>query len=445
MAPRLRAAVVFACLLGSGAAPSALAQAPIEMRASQSDRVTIVARDASLREVFEMLSRKERVNILIGNGLDATVSLNLYDVSLDRAIRGIADAAGFVAERRRTGYVIVERGEAGRDAANGNTILKALEIHYSDPIKVSDILSKHLSRYGEVTVFEDRGFVVVEDLPDFVRRIEGLLAEIDRVPRQILIEAKILEITLDEEDRFGIDWKRIFSFDDGTGSFGTRGLATSGAGFFFDLITPNIEVALNALSANGRVRTLSTPTLVALEHEEAEVVIGDRLGFRVTTTINAVTSETVEFLESGVILRFKASVDREGRILIEVHPEVSTGVISDGLPSQTTTEVTTKLLVENGQKIFIGGLIKDRLTQDHSGVPYLKDIPLLGKFFSKQDGIGINTETVVVMSAHVVPEDRARIGEKKMERLPEVEEFLKERRVAVDEAVDRAFTPPGGP
>ena len=78
-------------------------------------------------------------------------------------------------------------------------------------------------------------------------------------------------------------------------------------------------------------------------------------------------------------------------------------------------------------------------------MPYLKDIPLLGKLFSRQDGIGINTETVVVMSAHVVAEGRARIEERKMERLPEVEEFLQERRVAVDEAVDRAFTPPGGP
>ena len=94
----------------------------------------------------------------------------------------------------------------------------------------------------------------------------------------------------------------------------------------------------------GRVRTLSTPTLLALEYEEPEVIVGDRLGFRVTTTINQVTTESVEFLESGVILKLKAWVDREGRLLLQVHPEVSTGVIDDGIPNQTTAEVTTTLL-----------------------------------------------------------------------------------------------------
>ena len=103
----------------------------------------------------------------------------------------------------------------------------------------------------------------------------------------------------------------------------------------------------------GRVRTLSTPKLLALEHEEAEVIIGDRIGYRVTTTINQVTTESIEFLESGIILNVQPYVDRNGRIMMDIHPEVSTGTITnDGMPNQTTTEVTTQLLADDGQTIF---------------------------------------------------------------------------------------------
>ena len=127
---------------------------------------------------------------------------------------------------------------------------------------------------------------------------------------------------------------------------------------------------------------MSTPKLLALEDQEAEVVIGDRLGFRVTTTINQITSETIEFLESGVILRVLPSVDGRGRIMLTIHPEVSTGRVEDGIPNQVTTEVTTQMLVEDGQTVFIGGLIRRSLDQNREGVPVLGDIPFVGRVFS---------------------------------------------------------------
>jgi len=390
--------------------------------------ISIVARDVPIAEIFEMLSRKERANILLGKGITGSISVSLFDVSLDQAIRSIAESAGYVAERRGGAYIIIERGEAGRDAAPGNTVTRALKVQYSDPKTVSDILSSRLSRYGEITVFEKRRLLVVEDLPEFVQRIKALLAEVDQQPNQILIETKILEITLDENEVFGIDWEKLFTRGEGTGSFGVRGLTTPGAtGLFFDLVTPNIEAALSALSSSGRVRTLSTPTLLALEHEEAEVVIGDRLGFRVTTTINQVTTESIEFLESGVILKFKAAVDRQGRIMLEIHPEVSTGVITNGLPSQTTAELTTTLLAEDGQKIFMGGLIKDRTTKTRTGVPLLKDLPLVGRLFARDEFISVNSETVVVITVHVV--GRQQVSQEKMMRLSDVEQELRERRL----------------
>ena len=418
---------VLLCMVGqAGAGP------PIDVSGTDSGLLSLVVRDTPIEEVFEMLSRKERVSILVSKGVEGAVSLNLFDVTLDRAVEAIAESGGYVAERRPSGYVILQRKEAGLEKARANTIVRALKVQYSDPTSVAEILSKHVSRYGEVNVFEARRLVVVEDLPDFVEKIERLLAEIDREPRLILIEAKILEITLDESDVFGIDWEQFFTHGEGAGSFGARGLSSGTTGFFLEFLTPNIELALDALSDQGRVRTLSTPTLLAIEHEPAEVIIGERLGFRVTTTINAVTTESVEFLESGVILRFTASVDRVGRILLEVHPEVSTGLISDGLPSQTTAEVTTKLLTEEGEKVFIAGLIKNRTTQGRSGVPWLMEVPLVGRLFSRNEDIVVSSETVVVIAAHVLPEGRRALSEERMKALPGIERVLQQKGAKVD-------------
>jgi len=367
--------------------------------------LTLSFRQTPLEEVFEMLSREARVNILLGQGVNGAVSLNLYNVELDDAIRSIAEAGGFVAENRGGTWMVLTRDEAGRDSANGNTVVRSFRVQYTDTDVVATVLTEHLSRYGKVTSIPERGLVVIEDLPDFLVRLEAILGEIDAAPRQILIEAKILEIALDNSQTFGIDWAAPLSLSgsSGTVDFGQAGLAPLGAaGLFFNIVTPDFEAALRALNTAGRVRTLSTPRLLVMEDQEAEVIIGDRLGYRVTTTINQVTSESVEFLESGVILKVKAQVDRNGKVLLSIHPEVSTGSINAGIPSLSTTEVTTQLLAEDGQKIFIGGLIRNASSDSRSGVPVLSDLPIIGGLFARTDNLSQNSETIVLITPRLV-------------------------------------------
>ena len=375
----------------------------------RSGKVSISVQNTELNEVFEMLSREGKINILLSNGVSGEISVNLYDVGLEESVRIIAAAAGFAVEHIEGSYFIVPRTEAGKDHAGGITHLKTFKVQYSDPEQIAEILGKHLSRYGKITALTERRLLVVEELPEFLERIEHLLIELDSQPKQILIEARILEISLDDNETYGIDWSRILSVNDGgvtsnsDSSFGIQGLnAPTSAGFFFSLINPNITVALNALDAKGRVRTLSTPKLLALEHQEAEVIIGDRTGYQVTTTINQVTTESIAFLESGVILRVLSFVDHSGRIMMQIHPEVSTATVNNSIPSLSTTEVSTNFLAEDGQTIFIAGLMRNSTSKRREGVPLLSDIPLLGRAFSNSEDISINTETVVMITPYIV-------------------------------------------
>lgn len=396
--------LLVATILASLNCSALLAAAQVPKAASEQPgkSVSMSFRDASLYEVFDLLSRRERVNILLGKGVTGTVSVSLYNVDVRKAIHSIAEASGYAVEMRNGDYVIIDRKESGLDTANGNTQIRSFKVQYSNPKQVAEILAKHLSRYGKITPLAERNQLVVEDLPDFLVRLERLLAEIDIEPQQILIEAKILEIALDKSETFGIDWSKIFSAD-GVNRGGTTGLALRNvAGLFFNLANKNLEIYLSALSSKGRVHTLSTPKLLALENQEASTVIGDQIGYKVTTTINQVTTESIQFLETGVILKVTPSVDQQGRVMLRIHPEISSASIAAGVPSKKSTEVTTQLLCEDGQSIFIGGLIKNVSGTRRTGVPILSDLPAVGRLFSNNEESGSTTETVVVITPHVI-------------------------------------------
>ena len=381
-----------------------LAMAPV-VHADDESRISMTMKDADLAEVMDMISLQQRINIFVSSDDEELVSFSLYDMTVPDAIRAIANAAGLAVEYFDGSYFIVERDEAGKYSPDSLTRVESFELQYINVEEIQALLQPYLSDYGEVTVFRDRNLFLVEDTAGFLKRIRTLVRKIDVPPTQILIEARILEITLTDEDSYGLDWTKFFDGSDGSGTFGAQGLNDeTSPGFFFDFSNPNIAATLNALTSQGRVRTLSTPKLLATENEEASVIIGDRRGYSVVTTINQVTTESIEFLESGVILRVTPTVDADGQIMMNIHPEVSTGVIDplSGIPSQTTTEVTTRMIVPTGQTIFVGGLIKHRVDESKRGVPVLGRIPGVGRLFSNRQTISTKTETVVLITPTIV-------------------------------------------
>jgi type II secretory pathway component GspD/PulD (secretin) len=399
-------------------------QAPLSYSAD-TDRVTMSLIDVDIAEALAMLAKQRRLNILLSDDVEGSLSLNLYDVPVANAVQAIANAAGYAVERRGGAYFVLEHEKVGM-YNNGNlTQVRSFEVHYADPVSLEEMLEPYLSRYGKIKALPERKLILVSDKPEFLSRIALLVRHADARPQQVIIEAQILEISLNEEDSNGINWTKLFEAQDGSGNFGLQGLAGAGgsgsSGFFFDFVNPNIDVLLTALQQEGRVRTLSTPKLVALDNQEAEVIIGDRRGYQVTTTINQVTSESIEFLESGVILRVTPHIDAQGRVLMDIHPEVSTGTVDpSGIPSQTTTEVTTSLLVPGGETVFIGGLMKHTSSQNYKRLPVLGRIPVVKALFSSREETLVNTETIVLITPRVVSDSTQSWNDEPVERIQQL-------------------------
>ena len=427
-----------------GLAMLSLLFSSLALAQSDTQRISMTMKDAELADVMDMISREQRVNIFVSTDSNEEVSFSLYDMTLPDAIRAIANAAGLAVEHYDGNYFIIERDEAGKYAPDALTRVKSFELQYVTAGEMRSLLEPYLSDYGEITVFTEKNLFLVEDTPEFLRRTAELVRQIDKQPTQILIEAKILEVTLTDEDSSGLDWTKLFDSDGGSGEFGAQGLNNAASpGLFFNYTNSNVTAVLDALTSQGRVRTLSSPKLLAVEDQESSVIVGDRRGYSVITTINQVTTESVEFLESGVILRVTPSVDANGKIMMDIHPEVSTGVIDPltGIPSQSTTEVTTRMIVPDGQTIFVGGLIKHRVEESKQGIPVISRIPGIGRLFSSRENNKTNTETIVLITPTILGDKAKLVNEETIEIIQEMEHRQSSDSEVLNDEMELFFGP----
>lgn len=432
--------LLVSCLLAQAAfaatPPAAPAAGSVPASAPAADVMSYTFRDTPINELFNMISRTAHVNITLTRGVSGNVSINLYDLSVRQAIEAVAEAGGYAVTERHGGFMIVDPKTAQKEIAAAQQV-RALKVRYTDIKKAAEIVGRQLGANGTVTVLEPTRTLVVESSEAGLARAARVLREIDNPPQQILIEAKILEITLDQNETFGVDWSRIFN-GNGPDNVGTTGFASNvGPRFFFNVVNNTIEAHLTALSDKGRVHTLATPRLLALEDQEASTNVGDQLGYRLTTTINNVTTESIQFLETGVILRVTPSIDSDGRILLKVRPEVSSGSVSAGIPSKKTTEVNTQLVARDGQPVLIGGLIKSSSNYRRQGVPLLADIPLVGRAFSSTGDTGSTTETIVLITPHIVPANGAAVDGVTEKKVVEAERTLELRNDVLDRKLER--------
>lgn len=392
--------------------------------------------DADLTDVIRTLSGQGGFNIVSGTSVSGKVTYDLRDVTTLQALEAALKINGYGIEHVgdimfvKSLNELVSQPET-KEIPPGQSVAvrlysKSYRIVYSDVSEVASAVRENISRHGRITVNKSNNIIVVEDTEEGISKIDTLLKNLDIVPKQVLIEAKILEVRLGNDMQLGIDWNNVFKGGDASytlseANFARRPESSGSAGLFFNVVTPNFDLFLNALQEKGDLKTLATPKLLALDNREAEIIIGGRLGYRVTTTINQVTTESVEFLDIGTMLKITPRISDDGIILLSIHPQVSDGVIEQGLPTETTTEVTTKVLIRDGESIFIGGLIRDRKEKAVQQIPILGDIPIIGNLFRKTTDSISRTETIVMITPHIVDARSAAIMQQEKEKVESFE------------------------
>lgn len=244
--------------------------------------------------------------------------------------------------------------------------------------------------------------------------IRRALEQIDRAPDQVLIEATILEVTLNNDFRLGVDWTLL----SGNGKLGaTLSNTTSGVvaptypGVSLTYLNGGVRAVVDALSAKTNVQVMSAPKLVALDNQSASLQVGDQVPVVVqraqsTNAPGAPLVVTTEYRDTGVILRIKPRINGDHTVLLDLSQEVS-GVAkttSSGIDSPTIQQrkFQSSLEVRDDQTVALGGLISTTNSIDEGGVPLLSSIPLAGHLFKTSNKTKRRTELIVLLSARIL-------------------------------------------
>jgi type II secretory pathway component GspD/PulD (secretin) len=375
-----------------------------EASAGEPSPVTLSVENVEITEVLNMLAGARGLNVVCEGDVSGKVSLDLHEVPFDEALRAAVGMAGYEVIRRGNIY-FVRRSDGDRDGQVFSDF-RTFRLDFAKPADVKKVLDEMLTSGGKVVAYDALRSLVVQDRSDVLDKLGAVIASIDQAPRQVLIEAEIIEVDLNNDMQFGVDWSLIHK---GTafGQVDLQGFAQpatgGGQGFFGRWEKDDVISFLETLEGVEDLNTLAAPKVLAIDGADASIIIGGQLGFSVVTTVDNTVIQSVEFLDTGAQLRITPTITSDSQVLMQIHPELSDGVIQNGLPSKSTTQVSSQVLIPDGQTLFIGGLIRTRDELVRKGVPVLVRLPVLGGLFGRTSHTVRKSEIVVLITPHIVP------------------------------------------
>ncbi|WP_197440287.1 secretin and TonB N-terminal domain-containing protein [Polystyrenella longa] len=379
------------------------------------DLISLIVRDAPVGTVLSLIAENQGINIITSGEVGTRISVTVNRVTLEDALNAILASTGYT-WIRKNGIIIISpiSGGSGSSQVHGK-VLRVFNLNFLSAVDVDKTVQGLLSPVGHSFLNETSSddnrrtqeTIIVEDLPEYVDRISAYIEQTDIPPRQVLIEARILEVDLRNELSHGVNLTALAEIAGADISFKTQGFANplSSPAFLFGIDGTDLDALLEALQTTTDTKTLANPKLLVLNGQEARIQIGGQLGYLVTTTTETSTLQNVQFLDVGVVLTVVPRISDDRRVLMMVKPEVSEGQINllTGLPEEETTEVETSVMVGSGEGMVIGGLIKEIDNDVQNKIPILGDLWGVGRLFQRRRTERRRTEIIIVLTPHILP------------------------------------------
>ncbi len=393
--------------------------------------ISLDYKDADLATVLRSLSWTYNLNIVTGPKVKGKVTISLKDVTVREALEAILTINGLIFSERE-GIIYVTTGDPEAIDMESEVIF----LQYITASEALNLLRDVGSSKGNIKINEMSNSLVVTDFSKNIAKIKELLVKVDIAPQQVLIEAKIIDVTSSDLAALGItmspDYNPGHGLFDRDNYFAERLTATvtmdeqnstlSGDQLNITAFTMknfSIPMTIDALVRDGKAKLLASPSIAVLNGEEARIIIGERYPISERTQTATGTTETVNFVDIGTSLRVTPTINDEGYITMRIHPEVSSSTSSVGNnPRITTREADTTVRVKEGETLVIGGLIKNTDNETHEKIPILGDIPILGRLFSRSSKTVEQIELAVFITPKILrsQEERKRLGEKVIAR-----------------------------
>jgi type IV pilus assembly protein PilQ len=428
---------------------SNMPDSPPDVKVTDAGAVQMHVSDVPLAQVLRALSLESRRNIIASPRVTGMVTASLYDVTFEEALQSIlmSNGAGYRVDGKFI-YVYTTAELAEMELVADPPLTKVFPLSYVRSEEAAKYVAPLLGAGGSVIASpnpekgiasntSDAGgdnhalgdFIVVTARSENLERVAEMLARIDVRPHQVLIEATMLRARLDDENALGIDFNLVGGVDlellgatsnaiqditlgtlpteryelfNSAAATDFRSNVPAG-GLSVGIIKDNVAVFIRALESVTDTAVLANPKVLVLNKQRGQVIVGRRDGYLTTTVTETTAIQQVEFLETGTQLIFRPFVGEDGFVRIELYPKDSVGVVSaQGLPSEQTTEVTTNVLVKDGNTVMIGGLFREVTTDARSQVPGLGNLPFLGQLFRSNNDTVQREEVIVLLTVHIV-------------------------------------------
>lgn len=442
---------------------------------AQVSNITLDFKDADIRSVLKIISLKTGINIVASPDVTGTVSVYLDNTPWDKALEVILSTYGFGYERKANIIMVAplekltEQKRLEQELAQVQpTVTEVFRLQFIDALDAKRSLDPLVSPRGKITVLEVTGktgwefgteavgkrrreageresltkILLITEIPPVMDQIKAVLREIDAKPRQVMIEAKILEVSRDFLEDIGFEYstQTIGAADitipgdsndaymvggqqvqssSGTAltpsTFGplTTGLTPETAGMQLILkkiLGSKFEAIFHALEEDVNTNLLSAPRILTLDNQEASILVGSKYPILKTTESESTTStqESLDYYQDiGIQLNVVPQISGDSKINMIIHPAVTSFTLTVGTnkyPIITTREAETQVLMNDGETIVIGGLIKDNVKNSTIGVPLLSNLPLLGAFFRRDTEDIEKIELLIFITARIVDE-----------------------------------------
>ena len=350
-------------------------------------RVRIEARDADVRAVLQIFAKQTDLNVSVAEGVIGSVTVNLKDLPYPDALDAILHPLNF--SWYAAGKTIVVRADPVKQE------VRVFSLKYARAKDMANLLTGTVGDDGSISHDPYLNAITVRAHPSVLSQIEQIILKVDTKPSQVLVEANIIELKVGDDSNLGVDLVARHPADPQNLVGQSSGMANRGSvakaaipptkGFFAQAVSANWEAFVETLRKRTDFNLLASPKVLATNHEKATISVGDRIGYLVSTTTQVAVQQQVEFLEVGTKLDFTPHITSDGEIVMDVRPEVSEGSISGGVPSKSSTETTSRVVVRDGESIVIGGLIRKKDKETAYGIPILMDIPFIGTLFRRTE------------------------------------------------------------
>jgi type IV pilus secretin PilQ/predicted competence protein len=446
--------------------------------------VSIHYDNVDIRQVLEIFGRREKLNLLVSSGVTGSITIDLDGVTRQQALEAILALGGLTAQRSNgLTYIYTTAEFKALNLARRKVVTRVYRLNYVRAGDILQMIQPFVSPppIGKMTITPEsiegidenanfaaglptvssgsggggggsgRGLgttggnslsgedlIIVQDYLENLAIVDDMIAKLDVMPVQVVIEAIIIRVDYSTTQQLGVNIGAIdtrggvlgilgdasqfgstagfnplkFLNANGTiagsasipaGAAGVAGTATStqfnspGNGIKFGYIGGNVSAFVQAMETIGKTNVLATPRVLVLNKQRAEIQLGQRLGYRTLVTNLTSTVQQVQFINTGTLLRIRPFISDDSMIRMEIHPERSTGLIdANGVPQVNTARMTSNVIVPNGATLVIGGLIDNQDDLAQSGTPGLNRLPIVGALFRSR-ALDLTKHEIVVL------------------------------------------------